>query len=186
MRESYWVEGLYRDDAGYYRLDGEMDLEKFELARGHVGRNDGPALLHDLHYAGSINICDHPGVVADAWSMAEFPASLLPQETWIELFEEAGYTADGRTALRPSQYVTVYRGCHPERRHGMSWTTDIERARWFAERDLGQGLGMIYVLNAPPESLLAYIQDASRGESEYVVNPEVLNDANVTHIHVRL
>jgi hypothetical protein len=179
MREEWWVAGLYRDEFGYYRYDGEMDGATFSTALMHVGRNDGPALLYDLYAAGSLSIYEHPGVVAEAWSMAEFPTNLLPAEEWVELFEEAGYTEDEKPAPRPRQAVTVYRGCSTDRRHGMSWTTDIERARWFADRDLGHGTGLIYVFNAPPESLLAFIHDSSRGEAEYVINPESMNDANV-------
>jgi hypothetical protein len=183
FRESWWLPGLHRDEDDYYRFDGDMTGEQFAEASGHLGRNESPALLYDLWSVGSISVYEHPEVVSEAWSGAEFPVDLLPFNQWVELFGEAGYTHDGEPAPRPEQAVTVYRGCHHERRFGMSWTTDIERARWFADRDLGQGVGLIYVFNAPPEALLAYIHESSRGEAEYVINPEYLNDRNVTHIH---
>jgi MFS superfamily sulfate permease-like transporter len=50
----------------------------------------------------------------------------------------------------PEAPVTLYRGCAPERRFGMSWTTDLDRARWFAERDLSHGTGNVYVYQASP------------------------------------
>ncbi|WP_431959899.1 hypothetical protein [Mycobacterium sp. smrl_JER01] len=178
MRMSWWLPGLYRDEAGYYRYDGTMDAETFSQARASLGRNEGPALLYDL-YPQSIDVADHPEVVTEVWCMAEFPASLLDPDDWVSLFEEVGYTEDGKPAPRPRNPVTVYRGCSPERRFGMSWTTDIERARWFAQRDLGQGAGQLYEATIPPGCLLAYIHESHRLEAEFVVDPIALNDDTV-------
>jgi len=175
-RGEWWVAGLYRDEAGYYRFNGEMACDIFSTALRHVGRNDGPALLHDLHFAGALSVSECPGSVAEAWSMAEFPCSLLEPDVWVELFEEAGYTTDGQPTQRPRKAVTVYRGCHPERRDGMSWTTDIDRAQWFADRDLGSGAGVVFEAEISPGFLLAYIHKSHRGEAEYVVDPAALND----------
>ncbi len=109
--------------------------------------------------------------------MCEFPAAYFdPPAMWVDLFDEAGYTVDGQSAPRPTQPVTLYRGCHHDRRFGMSWTADLERARWFADRDLGLGPGLVYVTTADPKSLLAFIGDGHRRESEYVVDPTYLND----------
>lgn len=62
----------------------------------------------------------------------------------------------------------------------MSWTDDLERAQWFADRDLGKGAGRVYVCNAPPAALLAFI--SGRGEAEYVLDPSpgYLNDNTVS------
>ncbi|WP_131705513.1 hypothetical protein [Mycolicibacterium obuense] len=152
-----------------------MDAETFSRALMHVGRNEGPALLYDL-YPGAIDIAEHSGVAAEVWSMAEFPSNLIDPDDWVALFEEAGYTVDGVPAPRPTAPVNVYRGCHPERRFGMSWTTDIDRARWFAERDLGHGVGEVYEVTVQPSFLLAYIHVSSRGEAEFVVDPSALDD----------
>ena len=178
-RNEWWLPGLYRDEAGYYRFGGEMTGEEFETALLHVGRNDGPALLYDLHFAGSISVAENPGIVTTAWAMAEFPSNLLEEDTWVELFEEAGYTVDGQPAQRPEAPVTVYRGCHPARRFGMSWTTDLERAQWFADRDLGRGVGAVYEATVPTGWLLAYIHGSQRGEAEFVVDAIALNDETV-------
>jgi hypothetical protein len=63
----------------------------------------------------------------------------------------------------------------------MAWTADLERARWFAARDLGNGVGQVYVFHAPPLSLLAFIDASNRHEREYVVDPspDYLNDNTV-------
>jgi hypothetical protein len=48
FRERWWVDGLYEDENGYYRFDGQIDAETFSIASGDVGRNNAPALLFDL------------------------------------------------------------------------------------------------------------------------------------------
>ena len=61
----------------------------------------------------------------------------------------------------------------------MSWTTDLDRARWFAERDLSHGTGNVYVYQADSAALLAFIGEWGRHEAEYVVDPYFLSDAVV-------
>lgn len=122
-------------------------------------------------------------MVADVWSKAGFPESLFDMpETWRDLFEVAGYTLDGRPAPRQSQPVTVYRGCSAERRFGMSWTTDLDGARWFANRDLRKGAGRLYVFDAAPASMLAFIHESGRREAEYVIDPYYLSDNTVSEL----
>jgi hypothetical protein len=181
-REPHWPDWLTRQGI-YYRSDRELDAEMFTQACLALGRNEGPALLFDLYHGGGLDIGECPSVVADVWSMAEFPESHfdLP-ETWRDLFEIAGYTHDGQPAPRPSAPITVYRGCHHERRFGMSWTPDLERAQWFADRDLGHGTGHVYVHRAVPRELLAFIDASNRHEAEYVLDPspDYLNDNTVS------
>ena len=180
-RESWWIDGLYRDETDSYRYDGEMTAEQFEKARHDLGRNEGPALLFDLWYTGSIDLHESPGVVAAVWTMAEFPASAFdPPTMWVDLFDEAGFTRDGLPAQRPDKPVTVYRGCHHDRRFGMSWTTDLDRARWFAAR--GPKTGNVYTVDAQPQWLLAYIHEWGRREAEYVIDPQYLSDDVVVRL----
>ncbi|MCT7371443.1 hypothetical protein A7R75_20810 [Mycolicibacterium llatzerense] len=90
---------------------------------------------------------------------------------WVELFNVAGYTSAGQPAEPPEQ-VTVWRGCTPGRRHGMSWTADRDKAQWFADRPGYASRGRVYVHRASGYELLAYISD--RNESEYVIDPQYL------------
>lgn len=182
-REPHWPEWLTRQGIYYHSDRDDLDADMFTQACYALGRNEGPALLFDLYHSGYLNISAYPSVVADVWSMAEFPEPDfdLP-ETWRDLFEEAGYTHDGQRASRPSAPITLYRGCHHERRFGMAWTDDLERAHWFADRDLGHGTGRVYVHRAGPLELLAFTDASNRGEREYVLDPspDCLNDNTVS------
>lgn len=186
-RESHWVDGLTFDGT-FYRFDGAMDGDTFMKALGGVHRSNGPALLFDMYHQGVIDIADYPHVVAHVWTLAEFPSSLYdPPAMWVALFGDAGYTHDGLPADRPASPVELYRGCHHERRFGMSWTTDRDRAQWFADRNLGAGTGHVYLHRAEPVELLAYIHDeAGRGEAEYVIDPAWLDDDNVRRVDAEL
>ncbi|PLV44661.1 hypothetical protein X011_26390 [Mycobacterium tuberculosis variant microti OV254] len=148
-----------------------MDAETFDLACARLGRNNAPALLSGLYYSGSLDLAAHPSVVAVAWSISEHPESALEQDVWDELFRTAGYTEDGRPAAPPTGPVTVYRGCTPSGREGMSWTSDLTVARRFAHGQLrGRGVGHVYALDAKPDRVLAYIHEIGRLESEYVID----------------
>ena len=115
----------------------------------------------------------HP-LVADIWCGAEFPEQLLWQSLWIDLFQIADYS-------KPTEPITLYRGCPVQtgvRR--MSWTTDLEQARWFAKQR-GQKLRTttaVYSVLAPPDAVLcnidAEIDGNGRNENEIVINPRLL------------
>ena len=81
-------------------------------------------------------------------------------------------TADGQ---RPAAPVTLYRGA-PGRSNGrgMSWTLDVDRARWFAQRwDLTGRSGSVYKATVKPHAILAMML-GGRDEAEVVVNPRRL------------
>ena len=170
-RESFWVDGLYLDEHGFYGFDGKMDSETFSTAGDHVGRNNMPALLFDLVQRGVLGIEQHPVVVVEAWMMAEFPASNVHPEFWVDWFETAGYTHNGHPSPRPKAPVTQYRGCAPERRFGMSWTTGshCEAARLFGAADaMRQRMGEVRfkIYDAVHETLVAALRDAM-GEKDF-------------------
>jgi hypothetical protein len=112
--------------------------------------------------------------VADAWSAAEWPESELGREFWHMLFVAAAYP-------KPQGPLTLYRGASPSFVRRMAWTTDIDRARWFAQRFLvAAGLRgrAVYQTTVLPEAVLAMIDtacvDRGRNESEVVVDPAKL------------
>jgi hypothetical protein len=177
------VPGLYQDENGYFRFDGQIDSDTFGLATTCLGRNEAPALLFDLYYSGSLDLAAHPGVVADIWSSAEHPErGFEPVRIWVELFRTAGYTHDGQPATPPANPITVYRGCTPEGQRGMSWTSDLAMAQRFARDGIrGRAVGHVYAFDAPPEAVLAFIHQTGREESEYVVDPAFLIGAVRMH-----
>ena len=78
--------------------------------------------------------------------------------------------------------MTVYRGCVDSARFGKSWTTDVDLARRFASGEMTSYRvpGTVYVFAAPPMSLLAFIHESERAESEYVIHPRWLSDEVIT------
>lgn len=178
FRESWWLDGLYENERGYYRFDGQIDAETFSAAAVDVGRNNAPGLLFDLYCSGSLDLEAHPSVVADAWSDAEYPERAVQPEIWVHLFDAAGYTHDGAPAMLPIDPITLYRGCTPDGREGMAWTSDLGVARRFAHEQLrGRPVGHVYAFDAPPIALLAYIHETGRHESEYVIDIAYLRGA---------
>jgi hypothetical protein len=178
FRAPWWPDGLYEDENGYYRFNGQIDAETFCAAYTSLGRNNAPALLFDLYYSKSLDLAWHPGFVADAWSSAEYPERCLEPDIWATLFRTAGYGHDGQLATPPTEPITVYRGCTPDGREGMGWTSDLAMARRFAHGQLrGRPLGHVYAFDAPPDALLAYIHETGRQESEYVIDNAFLKDA---------
>jgi hypothetical protein len=177
-RQRWWVDGLYEDENGYYRFDGHIDAETFCAASVSVGRNNAPALLFDLYYGKSLDLAAHPSVVADAWSDPEYPERSVEPDVWVKFFRTAGYTHDGQPATPPTEPVTVYRGCTPEGREGMAWTSDLGVAQRFAHGQLrGRPVGHVYAFDAPPDALLAYIHETGRQESEHVIDNAFLRGA---------
>ncbi len=161
---------LYEDENGYY-FDGQIDAEIFSAASSRVGRNNAPALLCDLYYGKSLDLAAHPSVVARAWSLPEYPERCIRRGIWVQLFRSAGYTHDGQPASPPTEPITVYRGCTPDGRAGMAWTSDLAIAHRFAHDQLrGRAVGHVYAFDAPPGKLLTYIHETGRQESEYVVD----------------
>lgn len=104
-----------------------------------IGRNSLPGALADAFEAGVLN--DPAEVakgVAEAWVMCEYPLLALPSLTWEELFAYTGFVSDtgvsGHGQTRPAPPV-LYRSAHPDYLLGMSWTTSIQTAYWFACRN---------------------------------------------------
>ena len=169
-RESFWVDGLYLDENGYYGFDGEMDSETFSKAGCNIGRNDMPALLFDLVHCGALDIEKYPNVVIEAWVMAEFPERKLGRQQWVEWFRKLGYTVNGEPAEPPEQ-VTLYRGdADPSR---MAWTSNRFVAEWFRDRWPN---GKLWTVTIQADRLLAHcnnvrLDESGQSEDEYVIDP---------------
>lgn len=142
-----------------------------------AGRNHGPRILVDALLDQRAPEDDLPVLVADAWTMAEYPTRCEEPHVWESLFRRIGYrNATGDQIERPDKIV-LYRGAPAleleEDSFGMSWTTSREQAQWFAERH-GQDGMTVYRAEVAGDALLADYRDADRNESEIVINPALL------------
>lgn len=69
--------------------------------------------------------------------------------------------------------VEVYRGSCPHNQLGWSWTTDLEKARWFAGRSVGDTTRYVSVTRVSKANIIGYL--LGRGESEVVIDPDVID-----------
>jgi hypothetical protein len=112
--------------------------------------------------------------LGDVWTSTEIPGKYGP---WIELFN---FPRPGRSALMTAEdhvsfsalpdIVRLYRGQIPTKKRGMSWTTDLSIARWFAKRNNDRdNTAAVFTAEVPKARFLAYFTD--RNESEAVIDP---------------
>lgn len=112
--------------------------------------------------------------LAYIWSLVEFPRYVAPYEEWEELFSIAGLVVDEETSFKAfdelDDEITIYRSAPEEFKHGMSWTTDLEVAKWFNARNhvLGYTDAKIYTGKIYKGSILGIFND--RKESEVVIS----------------
>jgi hypothetical protein len=119
--------------------------------------------------------------IAGVWCAADWWTDKVSRRQWVRLFRRAGYMMVAEPAERPREAVRLWRGCIvPERRAwgigGMSWTTDKDVARWFADVSSWNAQRKLPLLRngtvlealVQPAALLAH---SAAGEAEFVINP---------------
>ena len=148
---------------------------RIERAILWAGRNDGPDILFAAFDQGLISESDLHELISGVWSDAEFPEEILGQRAWLDLFTLA--------KLRPAGQgtITAYRGTITRYRRGMSWTTDLEQAKWFAGRwvHFGEPVARVYRARFRPFEILcdvdATAESSGRREFEIVVDPRFVS-----------
>jgi hypothetical protein len=152
-----------------------------------LGRRDLPytlakAVFIDATLTEPEEICKG---VANAWVAPEWPGQALEYGVWQMLFGEALGAFDDCILIDGGEMVsrdelpaelTLWRGAAPGYERGMAWTGDKARAEWFATR-FGDAIGGTHVLlevTVPSEVVLAHF--TGRGEDEYVLDLELLDD----------
>lgn len=117
-----------------------------------------------------------------AWVQIEFPhqtdidrlVSMFNRADPNQLMDDAEMLAYG--ALPP--VIQVYRGVQTADAivNGLSWTTDLTVAKWFANRWVGSGgvPGDLYSANIARDDVYCYL--LHRSEYEIILNPEKLRD----------
>lgn len=167
--------------AALNELTPEADARFGELVR--AGRDNGPEMLFRWWRLREIETPVLRELICDVWSAAERPTSRIGQNYWLDMWTAAGFCSEGG-ASAPTAPLTLWRADMRAGR-GMSWTSNIETARWFADRESlfslhRYGLDVhipcpVYEARVPPAAVLACIDGPdSRGESEVVVNPRRL------------
>mgnify|MGYP003378199760 FL=1 len=128
-------------------------------------------LRHTMNYLSNFDLGK---ALVDLWKSCDYVNVDLniTRSQYSKLFKKADPSSlmcqDEQEVLNSLPGIKkLYRGVNDVSSHpidGMSWTDDIEIAKWFAKRYGGEG--KVYSINAPKESILAYFTS----ESEYVVN----------------
>lgn len=115
------------------------------------------------------------------------PSNLLGFDWWLPYFEDTGFITNCGIE-RPTEEVLLYRGTTPLVKQGMSWTPNLEEARFFANGECISGMKKnVYKMTVSPDSILAifagkaaYLQDQEPVNIlEYVVNHRELDPAMI-------
>lgn len=146
-----------------------------------LGRDIFPlALIASAHW---MDLDELAKAVEASWTMPDNPQTQLTREDWLGYFQKVGYLDNTVRAPRPSEPITVWRGADASRRRRWSWTTDTDRAEWFADRLTSAGIdGRVWKTTAPARARLAHFHgEDSRGEDEHVINTKGLKIMEVDH-----
>jgi hypothetical protein len=96
----------------------------------------------------------------------------VPVDMWLRLFEATRYTSDFSVSRRPRFPLRLYRGATAANKKGLSWTTKLDQAIYFARSRQAPGaVAHIWIATVPARQLLAYL---GGWEHEYVVDPREL------------
>ncbi len=106
------------------------------------------------------------------WPSLRAPQRTYPASDLVALFRRAGYVSDGLP--EPAQALLVYRGeLTGNADPGISWTTDPQIARRYAQGYATVGDTRVMRAAAPRDTILARFQH----DAEVVLVPELLMDA---------
>ena len=103
----------------------------------------------------------------------DWPERIIGAGNWVRLFRVAGFLSIPY-GLLPDSAITVFRGATAERRAGMSWTTDIDRADQFRQRHSWHASTAVYRAVVTPGAVLALLERRGEGPPEVVVDPQML------------
>lgn len=107
---------------------------------------------------------------------------VISKSKYVSLFKEADKSAlmnedEIKRLDNLPDSVTIYRGINDITNHpidGLSWTLDIDTAKWFANRfaKMKEGTSSIYKATIKKENIIAYFEE----ETEVVVNYKKLEN----------
>jgi hypothetical protein len=142
------------------------------LDLAHIaGKEEGPKILYEAWRRGLLTRSELRIVLPPIWCAPMRPEPLLGASKWVDLFRSARYCP-------PDEPLTIYRGATMEGRAGMSWTTEIERAQWFANYS-AVATAHVFQCIAAPDAVLCQVPRTIIGElaweeNEVIVDPSRL------------
>ncbi len=166
-------------------IDLEKALEKLEQVAGYGSRApDALWQLYEWQFYGYSESPEQIGrfftpeqlqqLIRPWWTLIEFPGN-LGTGRMVDLFQAAGFVSDQDDVTAPTEVLTVYRGVQGYGSpRGLSWTTDLDKAVWFARRWPYLPLGTVWAAEVPPKHVLGMFH--GREEAEVVVNPRGLRN----------
>jgi hypothetical protein len=137
-------------------------------------RLSGPRVLYDAWAGGQISDGDLRMLIPDTWLYVDWPECIIGAGKWVQLFRAAGFLTISHGLARPDSSLTVFRGATAERRIGMSWTRDIDRADQFRQRHSWHAPSAVYRAVVTPHAVLALLERRGEGPPEVVVDPRML------------
>jgi hypothetical protein len=114
-------------------------------------------------------------LLTEWWTDTEIP-SQFGYTNLLRLFKAAGFVTDGPE--KPTERIWLYRGCKKKHKRGISWTRDINKAKFFSQRLNFNG--QIWSIYAEPEIVMACFD--GRGEKEVVLNTRMIKDYQITEV----
>ena len=134
---------------------------------------------------------DFAETLGDIWCDTETPsdetnASHKDKVLWFKkankkhLMTEEEYN----TFLMLPDKLMLYRGCRmQEKKHGMSWTLNKDKAEWFARRyEILEASPVIYIVEINKNQVLAYFN--RRDEDEIVIDSHRLNKEEIKEVRL--
>lgn len=161
------------------------DTLTWDQLSARAGRNDMPGILAVAILKNQLSRKELAKGIAETWIMAEWPVQAMDTNVWAYVFTQVcdeGYflTDDGEVKSHDElpEVMTLYRGCLPEFKEGMSWTTNKEEAIWFAHRlDHHENIGHLYTITVPCDIVFAKFD--GRGEGEIVIEVSQLGEDDI-------
>jgi hypothetical protein len=157
---------------------------KWGMARGYLSESPAPnwsAYLHvvverpwrmstleQLYERGRIDVDELRDLLPEIWTDTEMPGGNLEDPAY--LWREVGFATDDQEEWDAlPEKLTLWRGGYAG---GISWTTDREKAEWFARRFATDGESLsVWEVTIDKDQALGYL--TGRGESEVILPPEI-------------
>jgi len=165
--------------------DPDIDVALLHIASG-LDMQPIEILLADI-----IPLKAQRAFLPHTWAVAsDYLSMYAGTDTFVKLFERTGFVSDFEDVRRPEEPIELFRGVTGRQSHlarGMSWTLDLDKARWFAHRHdhlthpMHDGKHVIeptvWRSVAPPAAVLALFYE--QNEREVVVNPRRLRQVRI-------